>query len=180
MMNWIVITAFILIILYFIGKLTGGSSSSKSKAITVKSFIEDKKVYTEEEAVETIADFLKALGHKDYEHASKQFPLLIKQVKSSYRAEIKSWKKEITGNEEHFKKQPFDDEEDRKVFMDGDKEEIQTYNKAIRWFEKQIASLEDDVGPAMKKIMNECKREDNSSIHLMDHVITKELPDSYF
>ena len=58
-----------------------------------------EKVYTEAEAVETIGEFLRTLGHEDYEEASKQFPHLLKRVKENYRQEIKSFEKQIERQE---------------------------------------------------------------------------------
>jgi hypothetical protein len=179
-MEWVVGIVIIFGVLYFIGSIGGSSSTKKSKVITVKGFIEEGKVYTEQEAIETIANFLEALGHDNYEESSKQFPHLIRRLKKNYSEEIKTYKKGIEGHEEHFDKQTFDDEEDRKEFRKDTDLEVKQCEKCVRWFEKQITSLDENPTLVMKKVMQEHKTGGAVRMMEMEHELTKELPDSYY
>ena len=62
-MEWIIGITVVCLILYLMG--AGGSeatSTKKSKAPAVKNFIDEERIYTEEDAVHTIQQFILALG----------------------------------------------------------------------------------------------------------------------
>ena len=181
---WYWATGIALLIVGYFFPNTNSKSKKKSKAVTAKSFIEEGKIYSEQEAVDTLTEFFKALGLNGYEESAQKFPKLIDNVRQSYRNEIKDWEREITSHQEHFANEVFGDEEDKEFSKKYMESEIKKCQKCIDWYKKQIVLLEGDLSPVMKKIMNESKREGTSSTFEMEHrieqLILKELPDSYY
>lgn len=201
-MEWIIGITVVCLILYLMG--AGGSeatSTKKSKAPAVKNFIDEERIYTEEDAVYTIQQFILALGDtEDFNHTSRaddiaqSFPRLLEKLRKEYQHEIKSWEEEATTAEEHCKSQiddvqsdpDLDKEEKKEEIADLKrdlKEELKQPKRAIKFCEKQISGINENPKQILKKTLTFMKNEhkdDNPLLNLDDdllvHDLIKEVP----
>lgn len=192
-MEWILVIILLLVCFcfMFLGEETT-SSKKQSRSVAVKNFIDNEKTYTLQESVQTIYDFIIALGDTDeYQHSAHaeevalSFPKLLTKLKNEYRAELEGCEKEIVKINEHWQKaidetqaDPELDREDKKEEIAGIKadlkEELKSPKKTIKWCEKQISAIEENPRPILKKILGLIKKE-----HLDDNPIL-DLDDDHF
>ena len=191
-MEWIAVIVLLLVCVCFMffGKET--TSKKQTGSVAIKNFIDNEKTYTLQESVQTIHDFIIALGdtneyrHSDYaEEVAKSFPKLLTKLKNEYKAELEKCEKEIAEINEHWQKaidetqaDPELDKEDKKEEIAGIKadlkEELKSPNKTIKWCEKQITAIEENPRPILKKILGLIKKD-----HLDDNPIS-DLDDNHF
>lgn len=191
---WYWATGIALLIVGYFFPNANSKSKKKSKTVTAKSFIEEGKIYSEQEAVDTLTEFFKALGFNDYKESAELFPSLLRNLKQTYKEKKRYWEKEKISHKEYYTKEVeklerllAEEEEEEEVYKEDIKTikedmelEIKKCQKCINWYDKQMSSLEDDLSPVMKKIMNESKREGPLSDMEMEHLLEKDLPDSYY
>jgi len=201
-MEWIIGITVVCVVLYF---MSSGESKEtparRSKAPVVKDFIEDGRIYTEEDAVYTIQQFILALGDtEDFNHTSRaddiaqSFSRLLEKIRKEYRHEIASWEEEAATTEAHSKSQideveadsDLDKEEKKEEIADIKrdlKEELKQPKRAIKFCEKQIAAINENPKQILKKALTHLKKEhrdDNPLYNLDDdllvHDLIKEVP----
>jgi len=201
-MEWIIGITVVCVALYLMS--SGGSKATptkRSKAPAVKDFIDKERIYTEEDAVYTIQQFILALGDtEDFNHTSyadeiaQSFPRLLENLRDEYRHEIASWEKETISIADHCKDQINDVESDSELDKEEKKEEIADLKKslkedlkqpkrAIKFCEKQLSVINENPKQILKKVLTFIKnnhRDDNPLIDLDDahHQIDliKEVP----
>jgi len=201
-MEWIIGITVVCVVLYFMS--SGGSKATptkRSKAPAVKDFIEEERIYTEEDAVYTIRQFILALGDtEDFNHTSRaddiaqSFPRLLEKIRREYRREIADWEKDAATTEAHSKSQLDDveadldlDKEDKKEEIADIKrdlkEELKQPKRAIKFCEKQIAAINENPKQILKKTLTFLKKEHgyghpllNLDDDLLVHDLVKEVP----
>tara|TARA_R110000803_G_scaffold35421_1_gene76642 strand:- start:939 stop:1544 length:606 start_codon:yes stop_codon:yes gene_type:complete len=185
-MEWIIGIGIVLIVSYFMFGRSETSPSDMSKGVAVKDFIDEEKVYTQEEAIHTVQQFIVALGDtKERRYVgsaqvvAKTLPRLLKKMKKEYREELRDLKEEIADINDNYKDQINDVKSDSDLDKDEKKEEIAELK--IKWEEelnpfkreanrreKQIAALDENPKEALEKTLAYIKKEHSEGHSLPD------------
>jgi hypothetical protein len=186
-MEWIIGIIFACLTLYFIGgSASKASSSKKSKAAVVKDFIDEERIYTEEDAVYTVQQFVLALGDtEDFNHTSRadllaqSFLRLLELLRNEYQSQITSDEEEIVELSEHCEEQITDvksdpdlEEGEKKDQIAGLKmelkEDIKQPKRSMKFCEKQISSINENPKQILKKTLEIMKKQHKEGNPLMD------------
>ena len=184
-MEWIIGIIIVCLILYFMGgSASKASSSKKSKAVDVKDFIDEERIYTEEDAVYTVQQFVLALGDtEDFNHTSRadelaqSFPRLLELLREEY--EITSYEEEIVELSKHCEEQINDVKSDPDLeegekkdqiadLKRGLKEDIKRPKRSIKFCEKQISSINENPKQILKKTLGIMKKHHKEGDPLMN------------
>lgn len=202
-MEWIIGVVIVYFIFYFMSR--GESKAAvreRAKAVAVKDFIQNEKVYTQEDAVKTIYQFMVALGDTEEmaytrgaQDVANSFPVLLKELKKEYRRELKDLNAEIADTNRFYEEQiegiksnPDYDEDSRKEELSDTKSEwkddLKPNKKMAGWYEKQISAIDENPKQVLKKALQEIKilHRENFYIPELNKLLddfVKELPERY-
>tara|TARA_B100000676_G_scaffold117009_1_gene116478 strand:- start:218 stop:850 length:633 start_codon:yes stop_codon:yes gene_type:complete len=202
-LEWILLIVLSFAVLYFVfnGEDTT-TSRRQSRAVAIKDFIDNKKTYQPQEAVQTIHDFIVALGDtEDHQYSAvaedvaSTFRKLLQKVKHEYQDLVRDFEKDLADSTAHYANQidevkaneNLDKEEKKEEIADlkADlKEELKRPKKAIKWCERQISGIEENPRQILKKTLSHIKRvhlDDSPLLNLDDDIclwmeVVKEPP----